>query len=175
MYVYNVLLTSSNLNYPTFYQGEGRMKKLAFISIAIIMGLMFAGISVSFAENKSGNSIFDYKKELSLTDKQEKNLKDILAKLRSLLTGKQKELDGLRAELSKMINESADLDKIKVKLNDIAKIQADATYEDIASNRAIETELTGTQLTKWRSIQAEFARNLQKAQTAASKVKEVKQ
>ena len=147
------------------------MRKLAFISIAIIMGLMFAGMSVSFAENKSGSSLFDYKKELSLTDKQEKNLKDILAKLQTLLTVKQKELDGLRAELSKMITESADLNKIKTKINDIAKIQADATYEDIASNRAIETELTGTQLTKWRGIQAEFARNLQQAQAAATKSK----
>ena len=147
------------------------MKKLAFISIAIIIGLMFAGISVSFAENKSGSSIFDYKKELSLTDKQEKNLKDILVKLQTLLTVKQKELDGLRSELSKMIAESADLNKIKLKINDIAKIQADATYEDIASTREIETELTGTQLTKWRSIQAEFARNAQQAQAAATKPK----
>lgn len=151
------------------------MKKLAFISIAIIMGLMFAGISVSFAEKKGGSSIFDYKKELSLTDKQEKNLKDIIAKLQSYLADKQKELNGAQAELNKMISESADLDKIKAKINDVAKIQADATYENIASNRAVETELTGTQLTKWRSIQAEFARNLQQAQAAASKVKEVKQ
>lgn len=142
------------------------------MSILIIMGFMFVGPSASFAEGKkAGNSIFDYKKELSLTDKQEKNLKDILAKLQSLLTGKQKELDGLRAELSKMTAESADLNKIKLKINDIAKIQADATYEDIASTREIETELTGTQLTKWRSIQAEFARNTQQAQVATVKAK----
>ncbi len=139
------------------------MKKLAFVSIAIIMGLTFAAISVYSAENKNGGSIFEYKKELSLTDKQEKNLRDILAKLQNYLTDKQKELNGLRAELNKMIAERADLDKIKVKLNNIAKIQADASYEDIASTRAIETELTGTQLSKWRSIQAEFARNLQQA------------
>ena len=147
------------------------MRKTIFVSIVIIMGLMFTGMSVSFAENKAGSFIFDYKKELSLTDKQEKNLKDILAKLQSLFTGKQKELDGLRAELSKMITESADLNKIKTKINDIAKIQSDATYEDIASTREIETELTGTQLTKWRSIQAEFTRNAQQAQEAAAKAK----
>ena len=147
------------------------MKKITFISVAIIIGLMFTGISVSFAENKAGSSIFDYKKDLSLTDKQEKNLKDILAKLQTLLMVKQKELDRLRSELSKMIAESADLNEIKLKINDIAKIQADATYEDIASNRAIETELTGTQLSKWRSIQAEFARNAQQAQAVTSKQK----
>jgi len=150
------------------------MKKIAFVSIAIIMGLTFAVISVSFAEKKAGESIFEYKKELSLTDKQEKNLRDILAKLQNYLTDKQKELNGLRAELSKMIAESADLDKIKAKLNDIAEIQVDASYEDIVSNRAIETELTGTQLSKWRGMQAEFRKNLQQAQGAASKTKEIK-
>ena len=150
------------------------MKKIAFISIAIIMGLMFIGISVSFAENKSGSSIFDYKKELALTDKQEKNLKNIVTKLQAYIADKQKELNAAQAELNKMISDSADLDKMKAKINDVAKIQADATYEDIASNRAVETELTGTQLTKWRSIQAEFTRNLQQAQAAASKAKEIK-
>ena len=149
------------------------MKKLVLISIAIIMGLTFAGVSVSFAEEKAGKSIFEYKKELSLTDKQEKNLRDILAKFQNYLTDKQKELKGLQAEFSKMIAESADLDKIKAKINDITKIQADATYEDIASTRAIETELTGTQLTKWRSIQAEFARNSQQAQSVTPKQERV--
>jgi len=137
------------------------------------MGFTFTGTVVFSAENKPSGSIFDYKKELSLTDKQEKNIKDIVAKFQAYLTDKQEELNGLRTELNKMITQSADLDKIKVKINNITKIQADATYEDIASNRAIETELTGTQLTKWHSIQAEYVKNYQQAQAAASKNKEI--
>jgi hypothetical protein len=65
-----------------------------------------------------------------------------------------------------MVVEREDLDKIKAKLNDMAKIQAAAAYEDIASTRAIETELNGTQLSKWRSMQAEFVKNLQSATDA---------
>ena len=145
------------------------MKKLIFISLAVIMSLALAGGSLSFAEDKTGKSIFEYKKELTITDKQEQNLRDILAKLQSYLAEKQNELNGLRGELSKMITENASLDKIKVKLHAIAKIQADATYEDIASTRAIETELTGIQLSKWRSIQAEFARELKQAQDEVAK------
>jgi Spy/CpxP family protein refolding chaperone len=151
------------------------MKKLIFIALAVMMSLVLAGGSLSLAEDKTGKSIFEYKKELSITDKQEQNLRDILAKLQNYLTEKQNELNGLRGELSKLITENAGLDKIKVKLQAIAKIQADATYEDIASTRAIETELTGTQLSKWRSIQAEFARELKQAQDAAAKTaKEIK-
>lgn len=148
------------------------MKKLISISIVAIICFSFAGINVYSAEKKVGGSIFDYKKELSLTDKQEKDLKDTIAKLQSYLTDKQKELKSAQAELGKMVSESADLDSIKAKIHDITNIQADATYEDIAANRAVETELTGTQLSKWHGIQAEFARNAQQAQQAVSKTKE---
>ena len=73
-----------------------------------------------------------------------------------------------------MIIENVALSKIKAKINDIAKSQSEITYESIASNRAIETELAGTQLSKWRGIQAEFAKNYQQAIDTASQTKEVK-
>lgn len=150
------------------------MKKLILVLMAITIGLSFLFSRVSFAEDKADMTIFKYKKELSITDEQEKILRDILAKLESYLAEKQKELNLLRAELNKMILDRDDLIKIKVKLENIAKIQADATYEDMASTRAIETALTGTQLSKWRSMQEEFRKNLQEIQAAASKAKETK-
>jgi len=104
---------------------------------------------------KTGKYIFDYKQELSLTDKQEKNMRDILAKLQSYLADKKKQLDGLKAELDMLVEKKGDLDTIKAKLQDIAKVQTDASYEDIVSARAIENELTAKQLSKWRSIQKE--------------------
>ncbi len=149
-------------------------KKLIIVSI-IVIGFSLLCTAVSFAENKAGESIFEYKKELSLTDDQEKNLHDIITKLQSYLADRTKELDGLRVELNKMIADKTDLYKIKAKLRGMAQIQADASYEDIASSRAIEKELTATQLSQWHSTQEEFKKNLQKAQEAASKAKEIKQ
>ena len=128
-------------------------------------------VAASFAQQKAGQSIFEYKKELALTDDQEKNLHDIITKLQSYLADRTKEIDGLRAELNKMIVDKADLYKIKAKLRAIAQIQADASYEDISSSRAIETELTATQLSKWHNIQEEFRKNMQQAQEAAAKQK----
>lgn len=143
------------------------MKRLSLTAIAIVMGLMFACSSVSSAEMKAGQSIFEYKKELGLTDKQEKNLRDILSKLQNYLAAKTKELNDLRAELNKMIADRADLTRIKVRLQTIARLQADATYEDIASIRAIEKELTPAQLAKWRGMQEEFKKSLQQKQAGA--------
>ena len=132
---------------------------------------MYAAIST--AEEKTNESIFKYKKELSITDKQEKNLLNILSKLQDYMTKKQKELNTLRTELNKMISEKADLGRIKARLQTIARIQADATYEDIASIRAIEKELTAEQMAKWRAMQAEFRKKLQQKQAVAPEQKGV--
>jgi Spy/CpxP family protein refolding chaperone len=150
------------------------MKKLILISIAAIICFSFAGISVYCAENKKSVYIYEYKKELALTDTQEQNLRDIIAKAQRYVADKQNNLNRLQAELNKMLAERADLDKIKAIINEIAKIQADFAYERIAGERTIETELTGEQFGKWRSIQAEFVNNLQQAQNAASQAKEIK-
>lgn len=151
------------------------MKKLALISMAMIMGITFACTSVSFAEMKAGESIFEYKKELSLTDAQEKNLRGILSKLQNYLTEKTAELNRHKTELNKMIADKADLNMIKAKLRTIARIQADATYEDIASIRAIEKELTPAQMAKWRGMQEEFKKSQQDAQAAKTEKTEKKE
>lgn len=96
-----------------------------------------------------------------MTDDQEKNLRNILTKLQNYLAEKTGELNVLRAELSKMIVEKADLNMIKTKLRTMARIQADASYEDIASIRAIEKELTAAQMSKWRGMQEEFRKKTQ--------------
>ncbi len=141
------------------------------MSIVSMISFSFLFAAISSAQDKAGDSIFKYKKELSITDKQEKNLRDILSKLQDYITGKTKELNGLRAELNKLIIGKADLNMIKAKLQIIAGIQADATYEDIAGVRAIENELTAEQMSKWRGIQEDFRKNQLDAQASASKAK----
>jgi len=145
------------------------MKKAFLILIAAIIYLSsFRCPGLYAAEDKNSTSILDYKDELALTDKQEKSLKDIIEKLKGYLAEKQDELTALRTDLNKMISESADLDKIKTKLELIAKIQVDASYETILSSRAIETEITGTQLTKWRTIQMELRKKLQEIEAGTA-------
>ncbi|MCX5666822.1 MAG: hypothetical protein NTY34_00690 [Candidatus Omnitrophica bacterium] len=120
-------------------------------------------VSISSAEDRGGDSIFKYKKELSITDQQEKNLRGILSKIQSYMTENAEKLGGLRAELNKLIADKANPNVIKIKLQTIARMQADATYEDIASVRAIEKELTAEQMSRWRSMQEEYKKGLQQA------------
>jgi len=135
--------------------------KYLYYALIIIIGASLSCAALSRAEEKADESIFKYKKELSMTDDQEKNLRNILTKLQNYLAEKTGELNVLRAELSKMIVEKADLNMIKTKLRTMARIQADASYEDIASIRAIEKELTAAQMSKWRGMQEEFRKKTQ--------------
>lgn len=131
--------------------------------------LSFPGMSVYSEENRKSIYIYEYKKELGLTDTQEKSLKNLISELQSYAVNKQKELSELRSTLNKMIQERDDLDKIRENINAISRIQAEIFYQEVVNNREIETELTGTQLGRWRSIQTEFVRNLQQTKNAESK------
>jgi len=139
------------------------MKKQILISMVALVGLLSASMRCYSAEEQKGAYIYEYKKELALTNVQEKDLKSIVARFQSLAENKQKDLNEASAALKKLIAENGDLEKIRKTIHDMAEIQAEMSYEGIASNRAIEKDLNETQLSKWRGIQAAFAQNLQKA------------
>jgi hypothetical protein len=138
-------------------------------ALSLIIALSLA--DTALAEEKGDESIFKYKKELAITDKQETNLRAIISKIQDTLKDKTEELNVHRAKLNNMLETKADLSKIKEKLRTIARIQADATYEDIASIRAIESELTAVQMTQWRGMQEKYRKSQEKTQTAAPEQK----
>jgi len=96
---------------------------------------------------------------------------NLISKIHDTLKDKTEELNKHRTQLNKMLEDKADLAKIKEKLHAIARIQADATYEDIAGIRAIETELTAAQMNKWRGMQEKFRKSQEKTQTVSPKQK----
>ena len=168
--------------------------KISSRRLVLVLTVSLLCAAVSFAQEKTKGastsaaqqpaqrqvvikSIFDYKLELAITDRQEKDLRAVLTNLQDYMTAKKKELDALRGELSKLITEKADLKKIRTALGKIAKIQADASYEDVVRAREVEKKLTVDQLSKWHDIQEDFMKNLQAekaAAEAAAKAKEAK-
>jgi len=146
-------------------------KPIKAIAIILITALSLTGAALSSAEEKGDESIFKYKKQLAITDKQETNLRSSISKIQDTLKDKTEELNKHRAQLNKMLETKADLAKIKEKLRTIARIQADATYEDIASIRAIESELTATQMTQWRGMQEKYRKSQEKTQAVSPEQK----
>ncbi len=148
-----------------------RSVKYLYYALITLIAVSLSCVALSRAEEKADESIFKYKKELSITDAQEKNLRDILSKLQNYLAESEEELNRYRAQLNKMIADKVDLNMIKAKLRTIARIQADATYEDIASVMAIGQELTAAQMSMWCGIQEELRNKSQQFQAGAPEQK----
>lgn len=149
------------------------MKKLVFL---VALSLCFT--SGAFAlDKKEGDkpvvvkTIFSYQKELGLTDKQVENLKNTLADFQKFVAEQKKALVQLQKELSDMMNNNESLRLIRSKFEQISRIQVDVSCKDIETSRNIEGELTPTQLSKWRALQADARKTAQKQMQDAQKAK----
>ncbi|MFA5090102.1 MAG: hypothetical protein WC510_03565 [Candidatus Omnitrophota bacterium] len=148
------------------------MRKVFFITAALILLLIsnsFAqekqtpatGTQAAEAQKQETKTIFSYKKELGLTDKQEADIKKLLLDLQNTFTQKAKMLNVLRQELNQMISERQDLKAIRKKIEDVAKIQVDNTFMDIETSRKIESIMSTEQIKKWQDIQKQMREMMQ--------------
>jgi len=164
------------------------MKRVIFIATALILGLSINSfakeqpkpvkatpVAAADTQKQVVKSIFSYKADLGLTDKQEADIKKFLLDLQNTLQEKAGKLNILRQELSLLIQDRANLRVIRKKIDEIGKIQVDSAYLDIEASRKIEDTLSAAQLKKWHDIQNQARQELQaeiKAkQDLAAKVK----
>ena len=138
--------------------------------LALFLVLGFA--SVSFAQQPAADqpvvkTIFDYQKEIGLTDKQVADMKKLATDLQNALNEKAKELMTLRNGLGEMITAKQDIAVIKKQMQKIANLQVDNSCLDIQASRNIEAVMSQDQLNKWKDIQKKFMEDLQAAQAKA--------
>jgi len=105
------------------------------------------------AETAQVKTIFDFKPELKLTDKQETEIKQILTDLNREIQLDRAKLTILSIELEDLGKKEGDLEQIKKNLMDQASLQAAMRYADIVASRKINKVLSPDQLAKWRDIQ----------------------
>jgi len=138
----------------------GRLLRIAVLAAA---GLQLSVLG-SFAETKAVKpvqeaqkqevkTIFNYKKELGLTEKQSEDMKALVSKLQALLNEKGKEISELRNGLGDMIKNKDNLSAVRSQLRKIADLQVEISYNDIETARKIEGVLTSAQMKKWQAIQ----------------------
>jgi Spy/CpxP family protein refolding chaperone len=130
------------------------MKKFFIVATLIIcFGLTLSCFAQDRPEKQEVKTIFSYKKELGLTDKQAEDMKAYLVKLQNFLSEKGNELNSVRQELGKLLADRADLKLIRKKLEKINILRVDIAYSDIETARDIENVLTPGQLKKWKVLQ----------------------
>lgn len=146
------------------------MRKVIAVSLLLVFGLVLnsfaakeekqdnsakapAAAAVAGDEKKEVKTIFNFKDELGLTDKQVESIKTLLSDLQKTMNEKATALNKLREDLVKQIKDRVSLKEIKSKLQQIANLQVDASYIDIEISRKVENILSGDQLAKWKTIQ----------------------
>jgi hypothetical protein len=142
----------------------------AFV-LALFLVLGFVPLSLaqqSAADQQPAvKTIFDYQKEIGLSEKQGADMKKLAMDLQNTLNEKAKELMTLRNGLGEMIKAKEDIAVIKKQMQKIASLQVDNSCLDIQASRNIEAIMTKDQLNKWKDIQKKFMEDLQAAQAKA--------
>ena len=138
------------------------MKKLFLAVLIVVLFLSFNSFAQEQTAPQQGatqpKTIFDFKQELKLTDKQITDLKDIVAKLQKYYKDKTARLNTLSLELNAMRAKGVKLKAIKRKLQEIARVQVNISYEDIKAGRDIEKTMTPEQLMRWKNMQTRIQR-----------------
>ena len=119
------------------------------------------------AQQEAVKTIFDFQKEVGLSDKQVAEMKKLSSDLQATLVEKAKELGTLRENLAGMIKTKKEVPVIRKQMQKIADLQVDNSCLDIEVSRKIEGVMTAAQLAKWKDIQKKFMEEIMAAQAAA--------
>ena len=119
-------------------------------------GLAYSQTATTPTETQTTQTktIFDFKGELKLADKQESKIREILGDLNREIQLNRAKLTILSFELEDLIKKDGNLDQIKKNLKEHADLQSSMRYADIVATREINKVLSSEQLKKWRGIQA---------------------
>jgi Spy/CpxP family protein refolding chaperone len=104
-------------------------------------------------EQQQVKTIWDYEKDLGLTQDQIQKMKDLFSKMQTQLADLNKKLEGAGQELKDMLTQGGNPDQIKAKLQEISNIRADINYIDIDTAQKINKTMSEKQLKDWREIQ----------------------
>ena len=122
------------------------------------------------ASKAAAKTIFDYQKDLGLSDKQVTDIKALMSDLQKTLSDKAKEMLAMRQTLVDMMKNKEDMAVIRKQLEKIAQLQVDNSCLDIETSRKVEGILTKDQWTKWKDIQTKAVEEaVAKAKAKAAK------
>lgn len=104
-------------------------------------------------QGQTKKALWDYHKELGLTDKQIAELKTTVSELNAFVRAQQERLKPLEAQLNDQIRKDASIDLVRATMKQIADVQIEIRLADVKSSRKISAVLSAEQKKKWRDIQ----------------------
>jgi len=135
------------------------MKKFQKVMLVLLFNMLIIGLAGgSYAgkiQQHRVKTIFDYKQELKLTNKQTSKIKNTLIKLNKKVTLLKAKLIVAGANLQALLKKNGDIGLIDKKLRNIFDYRRGIIITDLISSRSIKGILTKKQIKKWKEIQAE--------------------
>ncbi len=156
-----------------------KTKKLSVLLVGILCGVLAMG-SMSFAARTPKpvqatapatvkTTIFDYQKEVGLTDKQADDIRQKIGELQRTVRRINAELTLLNLSIQDLNAKNGDFKKLKKKVKDAYSLVADLKIADYKTTRDINAVMSAKQLKKWRDIQRKNVRKTRKAREKAKK------
>jgi len=125
--------------------------------VSFVLAAWFVNAQIAPAPER-GRTIFDYKKELNLSDRQEQDIKTVLEDLNKDVRVTRAKVTLIDVEVGDLIKKEADVEQIRKRLRELFDLQIALKMADIVATRKINGTLSPEQLKRWRAIQAEAAR-----------------
>jgi hypothetical protein len=102
-------------------------------------------------------TIFDYKKQLGLSDDQVKSLRADIEQLQKSMIDGQGTVRRQEYEYQQMIQKNPSIEDARKKLQQIADETVELRLRDLVTSRKITATLTPVQLKQWKGIQARLS------------------
>ncbi|MBT9586754.1 hypothetical protein IV102_25650 [bacterium] len=122
------------------------------LSIALVFIVLGANLARSEQPHKA-LTVIDFRQELGLSADQVLRIKGSLASLRRQMKECQSRRVALQAQLKQLLEDSAQLATVRLKLEEIAVQQVESQMADIATARTIRAVLSPDQFRAWQELQ----------------------
>ena len=126
------------------------------LPVALVLILLGATVARS-EQSQKALTVIDFRQELGLSADQVSRIQVNLASLRKQMRDCQSRRVALQAQLNQLLEDSAQLATVRLKLEEIADQQVESQMADIATARTIRAVLSPDQFKKWQGLQVKNA------------------
>jgi len=109
--------------------------------------------AASAPQGQKVQTIWDFQKELGLTEVQIKEMKGAVSELANYLNECRKRIASNEQQVQSLLVQNAEIEKIRPYLKSTADIQVEMRIADIKASQKINGTMTPEQLVKWREVQ----------------------
>jgi Spy/CpxP family protein refolding chaperone len=157
------------------------LKRLSVLSLALLV--LFCPLSASAqkpapkasastAPAPQSKRIWDYQKELNLTDNQVTQLKTVVQQFEDASAAASTKAEGLQKQVNALMHDdTSDIEQLRARWIELQTLEVNTRVMDIQTSRTVYKILSKEQMERWKQIQAATSKPAQPQKTPAKQPK----